>query len=278
MNEKDVSSLRNAVAALEFPTVSTKIAALLGAPVQKSIHRLPDKAQETIGTAVEKAVHGALLLALKTLDQQDRHREAAAPKGSDFWHKVAVATTGAAGGAFGLTALAIELPVSTTIMMRSIADIARREGADLQDIRTQLECVQVLALGVGPNRAGSTEMGYFVAREALTKAVSEAAAHLAQRGLQRESAPAIARLVTAIAERYSITVTEKFAAQLLPVIGGIGGASINSVFMDHFQKMAHAHFMVRRLEREYGEDLVRQKYQELFTEARRAKGGIPEPA
>ena len=40
------------------------------------------------------------------------------------------AASGAAGGAFGLASLPVELPVSTTIMLRSIADIARAEGED----------------------------------------------------------------------------------------------------------------------------------------------------
>ena len=76
-----------------------------------------------------------------------RARRAAA--GSNGWHKVASAASGAVGGAFGLAALAVELPVSTTIMMRSIADVARAEGADLADRQAQLECVMVLALGGG---------------------------------------------------------------------------------------------------------------------------------
>ena len=39
--------------------------------------------------------------------------------------------SGAAGGAFGLATLPLELPVSTVIMLRSIADIAISEGEDL---------------------------------------------------------------------------------------------------------------------------------------------------
>ena len=49
----------------------------------------------------------------------------------EFFHKVLAGTSGGIGGAFGLAALPIELPVSTTIILRSIADIARSEGHDL---------------------------------------------------------------------------------------------------------------------------------------------------
>jgi EcsC protein family len=55
--------------------------------------------------------------------------------------------SGAAGGAFGLPTLPIELPVSTIIMLRSIADIARNEGEDLSDPETALSCLEVFALG-----------------------------------------------------------------------------------------------------------------------------------
>jgi len=52
----------------------------------------------------------------------------------DFLHKMFVATSGAVGGAFGLPALTVELPVSTITMLRSIADIARSEGEKIKSI------------------------------------------------------------------------------------------------------------------------------------------------
>jgi ribosomal protein L18 len=263
MNTKELNDLKNAVKLLENPSLGAKIADIIGTPIEKAIALLPSKATDAIGTATQKAIHGALKLALKTMDHHDPASESAPPEASTGWHTLAVATTGAGGGAFGLLALTIELPVSTTIMMRSIADVARSEGADLREIESQLECVQVLALGGNSRSDDAAEVGYFVAREALTKAVSEAAAHIAKNGLQKESAPAIIRLIIQIAERYSINVTEKAAAQLVPVIGGIGGALINTVFLDHFQNMARGHFTVRRLERKHGSEIVRQKYLEF---------------
>ena len=67
-------------------------------------------------------------------------------------HKSIAVLAGAAGGAFGIASLPIELPFSTTIMLRSIADIGRTEGQDLSDPRTALACLEVFALG---GRAGS---------------------------------------------------------------------------------------------------------------------------
>jgi dihydroxyacid dehydratase/phosphogluconate dehydratase len=96
--------------------------------------------------------------------------------------------------------------------------------------------------------------------------VSEAASHVARKGLAEKSAPAIVRLVSQVASRFSIVVSEKAAAQAVPVVGAFGGAAINAVFIDHFQDMARGHFIVRRLERRHGTETVRRMYAGLAGE------------
>jgi hypothetical protein len=178
-------------------------------------------------------------------------------------HKVSAAISGAAGGAFGLPALAIELPVSTTIILRSIADIARSEGEKLSLREPQLACLEVFALGGTASNDDAAETGYFGIRAALAGAVTEAAKHFATHGATQKGSPALVRLISKIAARFSIPVTEKAAAQAVPVIGAAGGALINTLFIDHFQNVARGHFVVRRLERMYGADLVRTTYDSL---------------
>jgi 3-methyladenine DNA glycosylase AlkC len=107
-------------------------------------------------------------------------------------------------------------------------------------------------------------------RSFLTKALSDTANHVAVHGLSKEGAPALVRLLSAVSSRFSIPVSEKLAAQAIPAIGLIGGASINLIFINHFQKMAKAHFTVRRLERSYGEELIKQVYTEIVTSKSRA--------
>ena len=58
-------------------------------------------------------------------------------------------------------------------------------------------------------------------------------------------------------------VTEKAAAQAIPAIGAAGGAIINTIFIDHFQEMARGHFIVRRLERKYGSEIVEETYKKI---------------
>jgi hypothetical protein len=38
-----------------------------------------------------------------------------------------------------------------------------------------------------------------------------------------------------VATRFGVVVTEKVVAQSTPVIGALGGAAVNYIFMEHFQ-------------------------------------------
>jgi len=157
----------------------------------------------------------------------------------------------------------VELPFSTTIMLRSIADIARSQGADLADPQVRLECLQVLALGGRSVSDDASEAGYFTSRAALAQAVNAAARHVSQQGMAGSGAPAMVKLIAEVASRFSITVSEKAMAQAVPVVGALGGATINTLFISHFQDMGRGHFTVRRLERQYGEVVVRSVYDSL---------------
>jgi EcsC protein family len=70
----------------------------------------------------------------------------------------------------------------------------------------------------------------------------------------------LVRLIAQIASRFGVVVTQKLAAQAVPLVGALGGAAVNYAFIDHFQEVARAHFVVRRLERRHGKDAVRAAY------------------
>ena len=46
-------------------------------------------------------------------------------------------------------------------------------------------------------------------------------------------------------------------------MGALGGVTINVLFIDHFQDMARGHFIVRRLERTYDAETIRNAYREI---------------
>ena len=258
-SKQDLDDLRQAKLLLENPGLAAKLASYVGSPVEKGMKMLPGRIQKTVHAVTEKALTRALDVAVKSLGKPDMRPGRSA---RDRFHTMAAATSGAIGGAFGMAALGIELPVSTTIMLRSIADIAASEGEDPRQIDTRLACLVVFALGSPKDkRDNATESGYFAARSALATAVTEASRHLAQKGLAKGGSPALIRLVGLIASRFGIVVSEKTAAQLVPVIGAAGGALINTLFIGHYQDMARGHFIVRRLEKIHGADPVRIAYE-----------------
>jgi hypothetical protein len=157
-------------------------------------------------------------------------------------------------------------------MLRSIADIARSEGEDLSSFGTRLACVTVFALGGRSKTDDAAETAYYAVRAALTRALSEAAEFIAQRGIAEEGTPIVIRLMANLASRFGVIVTDKLAAEMVPILGAFGGASINLIFINHFQTAARGHFIVRRLERKYGEAFVKREYEKAVEELRgRAK-------
>ena len=256
LHPDDLAQLKLAKELLENPSFAAKITDLLGKPIEKGIELLPDNWNEKVGVVTQAALSTAANTAIFTL-KDGRHTSA-----SNVCHKLAVAATGGAGGFWGLGALAIELPVSTTVMLRSIADIARSEGESIKNPEVKLACIEVFALGGPGSQDDSTETGYYAVRAVLAKAVKEAAEYIAKRGIAEEGAPVLVKLIARVAQRFAIQVTEKAAGQAVPIIGAAAGAVINTVFMDHFQQMARGHFMVRRLERKYGNDIVKVCYEE----------------
>ncbi|MCM2491205.1 EcsC family protein [Burkholderia glumae] len=274
----DLDTLRRARTTLESPSLTMKLTSVVGAPVEKMIAKLPGFATDKINDATETALRKCLQLALRTLGKPGAAMDAehAPDKPSNFLHKLAVATTGAAGGAFGLFALPVELPVTTTLMFRSICDIARSEGEDLTTVDTQLQCLAVLGMGGGFASPGTTgggqdpgqaerdaDFGYFVLRGALAQAVSKASSEMASKGFATHGSAALLRFVQAIASRFSAQVTEQIAAKSIPALGAVLGATVNTLFIDHFQQAAHAHFAIRRLERRYGQAAVEAAYRTL---------------
>ncbi len=108
------------------------------------------------------------------------------------------------------------------------------------------------------------ESSYFAVRAALAQSMSEATHFVAEQGFVGQGAPVLIRLTAEIASRFGLVVSQKIAAQALPVVGALGGAVVNTAFMDHYQDIAHAHFTVRRLERTYGIQAVRSAYEQIW--------------
>src|SRR3954447_9274963 len=276
LSPEDEAALRQAVAALERTTFAGRLTEMVGRQIDFAGKLVPQPISGAVGKAVTLALKAALRVALTSLS---RRAEGPSPaRDRRKLHRALVTASGAVGGAFGLVTLPVELPVSTTLIMRSIAEIARSEGENLDDPEAALACLEVFALGRQPGTSDVLEGGYFALRGFLAKSVSEAARHIAVRGVGGETAPILLRLMSQIAARFGLVVTQKVAAQAIPVLGAVGGAAVNLAFAQHFQSLARGHFVVRRLERTYGRARVRAAYERIAADLRGSGLAGREPA
>ncbi len=257
ISAEDYAELRAAATKLEGSSFAMSVANKVGMPVEALMRFLPERTQDSVGIAVNKALDQCLRVALTF------GRGGSGSKLSQRAHTVTTAVTGALGGFFGLAGLVVELPVTTTVMLHSIAGIAASQGEDLSQPESALACLEVLALGPDGRRSEAIESAYYATRAALTQVTRDAAAYIAQKGMAKEGAPALISFLSKIAARFGLEVSEKAAAQFIPVAGAAGGLALNVMFTTHFQRIAEGHFTVRRLERKYGAEFVRQAYEAL---------------
>ena len=217
------------------------VGGLLGRSVRlgtRTLQAVPGS-RPAIARVVEAALTRAFDVAVLRLHHQGeqvRSRRFAAPL---------VVLSGAAGGFFGLGGFVPDATVTTLAIMREIARIAQDEGEDLGDADAREACLQVFALN-----PGEAEMGYFGSRLVL------------------QGRP-LALLVAEVASRFGVSLSQKFALQAVPVVGAFSGATLNAAFLAHYRDLARAHFTIRRLERMFGVDAVRQAA---------AEQGFPPPA
>jgi hypothetical protein len=254
LSPADYADLRVAVAKLESQSFAMKIAATLGRPVEALLQRLPAAAQSAVQTSVDKALQRCLRIAVKA----HRSKWSIAPHKRS--HTAATAITGAVGGFFGLPGLLVELPVTTTLMLHSIVEIARNEGEDLSQPESALACLEVFALGPQDGGHEAKESAYYATRTALAQVTREAVSYVTRKGMTKESAPALISFAGRVAARFGFEVSEKVAAEMVPIVGAVGGLTLNVLFSHHFQSLAEGHFTIRRLERTYGAEAVRQAY------------------
>jgi EcsC protein family len=254
------AELDAAVAILEGISLPARLAAVVGSSVEALKRSLPAPAQRMLDSALRRALQTALQTALRTRPGQQNPT----PVPDSWMHRGALAAAGAAGGALGLPGTLMELPVSTTLLLRQVAAIAAEQGEDLSDPAVQAECLQVFALGGRDPSDDGADSSYFAMRLALAESLKSAAG--------RTLGQMIPGLLGAIASRFGGPVAVKVSAQAAPLIGAAAGAAVNLAFLEHYRGIATAHFTVRRLERRHGPALVRAAYDAL------RPGKAPPPA
>jgi hypothetical protein len=256
----DHARLVRAVALLEHDSFITMLARMIGHPVEAIVASLPPVVSETILKASRNAILQCLKIALKPRGSRN-------PLAIAGNHPVLVSgIAGAVGGLAGAAGIVVELPLSTIVMFQSIIRIAGAEGEDVSKPEVRLACLEVFALSTDGRGPASLRSGYYEARNALSKSADEATSYVLRRSTSLEAGSAVMGLVSAIAPRFGLLVSQELAATAIPIIGAATGSSVNIAFVQHFNNIARGHFAVRSLERKYGAARIGQEF-ELIREA-----------
>lgn len=165
-------------------------------------------------------------------------------------------------------------------------NIARSEGFDINDLDTKRACLQVFTLGGPSNKDDAAETGYYLSRGFTAQLANQLSKELAgvagrrvvdvggqaagkQLAIQvgnlspAQISGTLTKLIQTVAERFGVQITEKMALQAAPVLGAVSGATLNVMFTDFYQAMARGHFIMMRLEQQYGKEHIYAEYTAL---------------
>lgn len=168
---------------------------------------------------------------------------------TDRAHRVLGAMSGALGGLGGLPTALAELPVATTVIFRAVQGVAAEHGEDPTSEDTRLECLRVFGAG-GPTKDDDGVNTTFIgARLSLSGA-------------------ALNKVISQVAHRFGLILTQKLMSQAVPILGAVAGAGTNYAFVSYYTEMAHVHFGLRQMIRSHGEEAVLEHFHKVLAEAR----------
>lgn len=229
---------------------------LMGSGVEDGLRLLPAPVRAQIERAAERGLLRSYDAAARTRALPGRAGAVAALVTGDRAHKALAALSGALGGLGGLPTAIAEIPLATTVIFRAVQGVAEANGEDPASEATRIECIRVFGAGGAhrgdPGDGEGMNTSFLGARLSLTGV-------------------GINRLVARIAPRFGAVLSQKLAGQAVPLIGAAAGAGTNLAFTGYYVEMAHVHFGLRRLGREFGEAPVLDAFHAALAEAK----GLP---
>jgi len=212
----------------------------LGGKLEDQLAHLPLSVRERIDLVTESALRQSLALA--------RHGSRAPDLGPRAAPALAAAT-GAVGGAGGLATAVMELPVTVTLILHAILRAAEAEGFDTSLPEVQAEALRVLTSGGPLAEDDGINSSFFGARLTIT-------------------GPALHKLLGKVAPKFAAALSQKLAAQAVPVLGALSGAALNTAFLTHYRQLAHIRFALLRLSTLHGAERVRAVFEAELAQAR----------
>lgn len=193
---------------------------MIGGQAETLLDRLPPSVRTGLAERSDAALRYAMDAA---------HRSREVMEDSPGWMSRALTTAmGAAGGMGGLPTALAELPVTTTVLLRVIQDVAVEHGFDPAEPGVQYDCIQVFAAAGPLDHDDGSDIAFLSTRIAVSGAAVQA-------------------LIARVAPRLATVLGQKLAAQTVPVLGAAAGAATNYAYTSYYQQMAHVHFGLRRL-------------------------------
>ncbi|WP_370301020.1 EcsC family protein [Pseudooceanicola sp.] len=200
--------------------ISVKLLASLGGRAEELLERLPGPVRAGLDAATARA----LKLAMQAARQSRRVVRDRKP-----WVNTATTTMmGAAGEFAGLPGALVELPATTTMLLRAIQGVAAEHGFDPNEPSVEFDCIRVFGTAGPLDRDDGADLSFLSLRLTLTGG----AAH---------------KLIAVVAPRLAAVLGQKLAAQTVPVLGAFTGAGVNYLYTRYYQEIAHVHFGLRRL-------------------------------
>jgi len=193
---------------------------LIGARAESLLDRLPAPVRDRLGEGTEAALSWAMRAA---------HGSRGLVGDQPGWMNTAVTTAmGAAGGFGGLPSALAELPITTTILLRSIQGVAAEHGFDPAAQNVQFDCIQVFSAAGPLARDDGADLAFLSTRLAVT-------------------GPTVQGLIARVAPKFATVLGQKLAAQTVPVLGAVAGAATNYAYTSYYQEIAHVQFGLRKL-------------------------------
>lgn len=226
--------------------VLMKAILFVGGQVEDGLKLLPKTMRAQVELTARVALRHSYDLAARTrapgaLDRVTRR------VASDRAHRVMGVVSGALGGLGGLPTALAELPVATTVIFRAVQGVAEAYGEDPLSEETRIECLRVFGAG-GPGAGDDGINTSFIgARMSL-------------------SGVALNRLIARIAPQFAAVLSQKLAAQTVPLLGAAAGAGTNYAFVSYYVEMAHVHFGLRHMIRVHGERAVLDLFHKTLAE------------
>ncbi len=197
----------------------------LGAGLEAQWGRLPVAVRHHVEAQVAQALRVGLGLAAR------------APRTGVRAQRWLLIASGALGGAAGLAGSLAEVPVALVLFLQAIRQEARAAGLDPDREGVRRATVDILASGQPIAASDVLDPAFVSGRLVL-------------------AGPTLSGWIARSAPRLVPVLGQRLAASAVPVVGAIGGAVLNAVWLGHYRQVARIRFRIMVLAEHHGPEAV----------------------